>query len=289
MRFPGRVCVGSALISTLAASPLAAQTPSPLANWQYSAGEVLVPLGGPVPDWRIILGGGAEMQPIYEGSQRYSALPSVVFDVRYKDIAFLSDGEGVGVNVLRGPTYRAGLAIAYDLGRNHHVQHRLAGLGNIDPAPEAKLFAEYFLPPFVYTFDLRKGIGGHDGVIGDIGLYVPVPAAKDFYVFTGPSVTFADGDYILAVPRLHRARRPRARRMGRHRSLQVQRALVARGRGRVGIPAGRCGEQPDRRGQEPVHRRGQRALSLLGRELINSEWSADVHFGAHSGLRSDIA
>jgi len=198
MRFPGRVCVGSALISTLAASPLAAQTPSPLANWQYSAGEVLVPLGGPVPDWRIILGGGAEMQPIYEGSQRYSALPSVVFDVRYKDIAFLSDGEGVGVNVLRGPTYRAGLAIAYDLGRNHHVQHRLAGLGNIDPAPEAKLFAEYFLPPFVYTFDLRKGIGGHDGVIGDIGLYVPVPAAKDFYVFTGPSVTFADGDYMQA-------------------------------------------------------------------------------------------
>src|SRR5258708_29638580 len=198
MRFPGRLCVGAALISTLAASPLAAQTPSPLANWQYSAGEVLAPLGGPVPEWRIILGGGAEMQPIYEGSQRYSALPSVVFDVRYKDIAFLSDGEGVGVNVLRGPTYRAGLAIAYDLGRNHHVQHRLAGLGNIDPAPEAKLFAEYFLPPFVYTFDLRKGIGGHDGVIGDIGLYVPVPAAKDFYVYTGPSVTFADGDYMQA-------------------------------------------------------------------------------------------
>src|SRR5260370_9623816 len=95
MRFPGRVCVGSALISTLAASPLAAQTPSPLANWQYSAGEVLVPLGGPVPERRIILGGGAEMQPIYEGSQPYVALPSVVFDVRYKAIAFLSDGEGV--------------------------------------------------------------------------------------------------------------------------------------------------------------------------------------------------
>jgi outer membrane scaffolding protein for murein synthesis (MipA/OmpV family) len=193
----GPLGAGLVSIAALAAWPVAAQTP-PLANWQYSVGEVLVPLGGPVPEWRIILGGGALMEPIYGGSQRYSALPSVVFDVRYKDIAFLSDGEGVGVNLLRGPTYRAGLAITYDLGRNHHVQTRLAGLGNIDPAPEAKLFAEYFLAPFVYTFDVRKAIGGHDGVIGDLGLYVPVPAAKDFYVFTGPTVTFADSDYMQA-------------------------------------------------------------------------------------------
>src|SRR6202011_673865 len=27
----------------------------------------------------------------------------------------------------------------------------------------------------------------------------------------------------------------------------------------------------------------------VGREPINSEWSADVRFGAHSGLKSDIA
>ena len=27
---------------------------------------------------------------------------------------------------------------------------------------------------------------------------------------------------------------------------------------------------------------------ILGREPINSEWSADVGFGAHSGLKSDI-
>ena len=30
-------------------------------------------------------------------------------------------------------------------------------------------------------------------------------------------------------------------------------------------------------------------VSELGREPINSEWSADVRFGAHSGLKSDIA
>jgi hypothetical protein len=30
-------------------------------------------------------------------------------------------------------------------------------------------------------------------------------------------------------------------------------------------------------------------ITRLGREPINSEWSADVRFGAHSGLKSDIA
>jgi hypothetical protein len=32
----------------------------------------------------------------------------------------------------------------------------------------------------------------------------------------------------------------------------------------------------------------QFANRLAGCELINSEWSADVRFGAHSGLKSDI-
>jgi outer membrane scaffolding protein for murein synthesis (MipA/OmpV family) len=200
MRSSRRALLRAGLVATatLATSPLAAQTPSPLANWQYSVGEVLVPLGGPVPDWRVTLGAGAEVEPIYEGSKRYQATPSVVLDVRYKDIAFLSDGEGIGVNLIRGQTYRAGVAVGYDLGRDHHAQHRLTGLGNVGVAPEAKLFAEYFLLPFVYTVDIRKGIGGHDGVIGDLGVYVPLPAAKDLYVFTGPSVTFADADYMQA-------------------------------------------------------------------------------------------
>src|SRR5260370_41257209 len=113
MRSSRRLLLGAGLLAAapLASAPLAAQTPSPLANWQYSVGEVLVPLGGPVPDWRIVLGGGGVMQPIYEGSQRDNALPSAVFDVRYKDIAFLSAGEAAGVNLLRGPTARTGLTI----------------------------------------------------------------------------------------------------------------------------------------------------------------------------------
>lgn len=198
LRLSSMLFLGAIALLALLWTPAAAQTPSPLAEWQYSVGEVLIKQVGPVPEWRVALGGGAEMEPLYEGSKRYVAEPSVVFDIRWRDIAFISDGEGMGVNLLRGKNYRAGIALDYDLGRDHHLQHRLAGLGNVDPAPEAKIFGEYFLLPVVLSVDLRKGLGGHNGLIGDTGAYIPLPLAPNAFLFTGPSVTFADARYMNA-------------------------------------------------------------------------------------------
>ncbi len=186
-----------ALVLIILLSPLAAaQTPSPLANWQYSTGEILIPLGGPVPEWRVTLGGGVAAQPDYEGAKRYTIEPSGVIDIRYRDLAFISDGEGIGINVLHGPGYRAGVAVSYDLGRNQSDDPRLMHLGNIYPAPEAKLFGQYFLAPFVVTADLRQAVGGHAGLIGDLGAYIPLPVLPHTFLFIGPTVTLADDRYM---------------------------------------------------------------------------------------------
>src|SRR5579871_5424993 len=116
---PARVAV--LLFGFLLASPLFAQTPSPLADWQYSSGEVLRSLSDePVPEWRETFGGGVSTQPAFVGAKGLKVMPSVVADVRYEDIAFASDGEGIGVNLLHGEGYRAGIAMSYDLGRNTH-------------------------------------------------------------------------------------------------------------------------------------------------------------------------
>jgi len=187
---------GAAAAFAALAAPAAAQTPLPLADWQYSTGEVLAPLAGPLPEWRITLGAGAMLRPDYEGARRYQGEPSFIADIRYRDLAFASDGEGIGVNLLHGPGYRAGIAISYDLGRDQHDDPHLKGLGNIGAAPEPKLFAQYFLLPFVLTADLRKGLGGHEGLIGDLGAYVPLPILKGGFLFLGPTVTFADSRYM---------------------------------------------------------------------------------------------
>lgn len=187
------LAAGTSLVWAAAAT---AQTPSPFPTWQNAAGVVMAPLGGPVPDWRITLGAGAAYLPRYEGSDHYYVQPAPAIDIRYKDIAFASLGDGVGVNLIRGDLFRAGVAVGYDVGRDQHLAGRLNGLGNIGAAAEPRLFAEYALLPVVFQADLRRAIGGHNGVIGDVAAYAPVVGNEDLTVFVGPSVTFANDRYM---------------------------------------------------------------------------------------------
>jgi outer membrane scaffolding protein for murein synthesis (MipA/OmpV family) len=180
-----------------------AQTPSPLNEWQYSSGISLRTLyEKPMPDWDISVGAAVETQNDYDGSNSYDVQGGPVFDIRYRDIAFLSSGEGLGVNVFRGKTYRVGIALTYDLGRDKEDEAHLSGLGGIRPAVEPKLFGEYniIVPklslPIVLRLEARRGFGGNSGWIGDFSAYMPVIGTKKFFVFVGPSVTAADATWM---------------------------------------------------------------------------------------------
>jgi outer membrane scaffolding protein for murein synthesis (MipA/OmpV family) len=186
------------------AAPARAQTPSPLAEWQYSSGIQLQRLFEPtVPTWQTELGLGAQFNPIYDGAGRYSATPGPVIDIRYKDIAFASTGEGIGANLFDFRHIRFGAAISYDLGRSPHVDGKsLSDLGTIHPAPEIKIFADYTLAkwlPIDIRFDGRKQLGATNGYIGDVGAYMPLPgSSQKFAWFAGPTVTIADNRYMNA-------------------------------------------------------------------------------------------
>jgi len=73
-------------------------------------------------------------------------------------------------------------------------------MGNINPAPVAKLFATYVLSkkfPLILRVDARQLLGGADGTVGDAGLYIPLPgSSKKFVMFAGPSVTFGSHHYL---------------------------------------------------------------------------------------------
>src|SRR5579872_5732355 len=87
-----------------------AQTPSPLQEWQYSGGVILARLFEPdLPTWRTVLGVAAEVQPIYDGSRASRVQGGPVINIHYKDIAFISTGEGIGYNVFRGDHYQIGV------------------------------------------------------------------------------------------------------------------------------------------------------------------------------------
>lgn len=189
---------GSCGLAVALAGVVAPAKTSTLTDWQSSSGIVMRPLGGPVPDWQITVGGGLAVLPAYEGSNQQRLTPAPTIDVRYKDLAFLSLGEGIGVNILRGANYRAGVAIAYDLGREHNAASRLNGTRNIDPAPVFKAFAQYAFVPLVLSVDLKQALTSYQGLTADLGAYMPVIADKKLQIFVGPEITFADARYMQA-------------------------------------------------------------------------------------------
>jgi outer membrane scaffolding protein for murein synthesis (MipA/OmpV family) len=179
-----------------------AQTPSPLGEWQYSVGIPLQKMWQPnIPDWQVRVGAATSFQPRYEGSERYHLMAGPSIDVRYKDLFFLSSGEGFGANFAQGENWRASLAVVYDLGRRAHDDpQELNGLGNINPAPGLKLSGEYVVSrdfPLVLRAAVRRYFGGSNGWIGDLGAYMPMPgSSKKFFWFAGPNVTLADSTYM---------------------------------------------------------------------------------------------
>ncbi len=171
-----------------------AETPNALPEWYYSQGHLLEEhmREGEAPKWTRVVGLSAEETTKYEGGNAYQTSGGPSFDVRYRDLAFASTGEGLGVNLLHDKNYRAGLALTYDLGRNNHDDHHLGGTGNLSIAPEVRGFAEYLLFPVTFRVDVRTLFGGQGGWVGDISLYSPLAGSKQYFVFAGPSLTFAN-------------------------------------------------------------------------------------------------
>jgi outer membrane scaffolding protein for murein synthesis (MipA/OmpV family) len=170
-------------------------------EWAYSAGIGLRNYyQDSIPEWSVLIGASTEFQPHYDGSSRYGFLSGPALDIRYRDIAFLSLGEGLGVNLLRDRNYRGGIALTYDLGREVSRRSARRGLDSIDPAPEVKAFFEYVwlasAIPVTLRANVRHAIGGYDGLVADLNAYLPLTGSQQFVFFVGPSVTFADANYM---------------------------------------------------------------------------------------------
>jgi outer membrane scaffolding protein for murein synthesis (MipA/OmpV family) len=182
-----------------------AQTPSPLQEWQYSGGIILARLFQPdLPKWRTVLGVASEVQPVYDGARAYRVSGGPVINIHYRDIAFLSTGEGLGFNVLRGDHYQVGLGVTFDLGRKERDDLRnLRGIGDISAAPVGKLYGTWVLSrkfPLILRVDARQFMGGAQGSVGDAAVYLPLPgSSKGFVMFAGASITMATHHYLQTL------------------------------------------------------------------------------------------
>ena len=207
---PIRFCLQPSLLLTLILRGclpqiVSAQTPSPLQEWQYSGGVILAKLFEPdLPRFRTILGLASTVQPAYDGSRAYRLEGGPVLDVFYRDIAFVSIGDGIGYNFLRGSHFQVGVAVTYDLGRRVTQDYaNLHGMGDISAAPVGKLFGSWVLSkklPLILRADARQFMGGAQGAVGDVAVYTPLPgSSKRFVMFAGPSLTLATHHYMQVL------------------------------------------------------------------------------------------
>jgi len=157
------------------------------------------PQTAPRPNWALHLGPGVVWTPKFDGARERSFVPIPVIDLRYKqDLFFVSVREGVGSTLLNFQGFRAGPILRLNGGRGEGASDHLRGLGGVPLTIEGGAFAKYDFGRYGGArIELRRGLGGHNGWLLDIGADAHARlGAVGFSV--GPRMSIADGGYNRA-------------------------------------------------------------------------------------------
>ena len=145
----------------------------------------------------ITIGGGAQIYPKYPGADSYGINPLPIFGFRREGspIPFQAQDDGLGFNVLgRDSAFNFGPSISFEGKRDEDDVG--APVGDVGITVEVGGFVEVFPTRNVRVrAELRQGIGGHDGLVGDLGADFVV-RDEDSYIFSiGPRARWADNDF----------------------------------------------------------------------------------------------
>lgn len=149
-------------------------------------------------DFILTLGAAGFLHPQYEGSKDYEFHGWPVIDLRYRDIAFLSVQDGLGVNALNVDGLKAGPVLKYKIWRDQDDNAALRGLGDVDLTFELGGFAKYDMGVARGSVEIRKGLNGHEGWVADLAADAVVNFTPQLTLSAGPRASWADGDFTRA-------------------------------------------------------------------------------------------
>ena len=120
--------------------------------------------------------------------------PFPMFDVRPAGTParFRSPRDGFSFGIFDYGRFRAGPTTKVRFARDESSDNDLRGLGDVRWAFEAGAFAEYWMTDWLRTrVELRRGFGGHHGLVSDITADVVVPVTQQLTLSGGPRMTLA--------------------------------------------------------------------------------------------------
>lgn len=148
---------------------------------------------------RIRVGAGAQVRPDWPGSDDHEVLPLFDVDVARGDNVFRFEApdDSFGIEVLRENGFSFGPVANFVSSRKNKDVG--APLGKVKASFELGGYVQYDLSESLrLRGEVRKGLTGHKGLVGQIGLD-QVWRDGDRYVFSvGPRLTFADSRYQRA-------------------------------------------------------------------------------------------
>ncbi|MEG8015919.1 MipA/OmpV family protein [Sphingomonas sp. 22R3R2A-7] len=188
-----------AIIALVSAQPCFAQTdlrPGPPAGRPLEAGTA---------GWSITVGVAPVLSPAWQGSRDMALAIFPDLRINYKDVIFASIPDGLGWNVVNHDGWKAGPLAKLRFGRDEERggspflitggSDALRGLGDVDAAVETGGFIEKRAGPWRGRIEVRRGFGGHDGVVADGSVAYQARRGRTI-INVGPRATLASREYI---------------------------------------------------------------------------------------------
>jgi outer membrane protein len=152
-------------------------------------------LPSPTGLWTVTIGVGGELKPDFEGARRYLLSPVPIFSIHRAGSAdrFHSPRDNPSIAVIELGGFRAGPVGKFVAARTAASYTELNGLGDVKATIEVGGFAEYFPVDWFRTrVEIRRGFGGHDGVVADFSADAIVPLFDRLTWSAGPRFSLAD-------------------------------------------------------------------------------------------------
>lgn len=150
------------------------------------------PLAGSAPgtDLSVRLGIGGIMQPEWEGSDSYNVVPWPIVSLEYLRLPGIGEFGGQRLGFSIGPSFNVVSK------RDQFDDPVLVGLGDVDAAVELGLKGAYEMEHWGALLAVRRGFGGHDGIVGEAVAYGILRPTDRLELRGGPEITFADSEYF---------------------------------------------------------------------------------------------
>jgi outer membrane protein len=160
---------------------------------------VAAPAHSQEKDFRVRVGLGGQVRPDFIGARHYEAAPlwDIDFASGTNEFRFEAPDDSFGLPIITKGSFATGPAFNLASGRKDSDVG--AAVGKVATTLEAGAFMQYDLNKSLRVrADLRKGVNGHEGVIGAVGADY-IWRDGDKYVFSvGPRVLFSDERYQRA-------------------------------------------------------------------------------------------